>query len=198
MGKFSRIFKGIVSRDLHIYFLVSIDRSEVPTPTNGVRLRLKIQNSRFLRLGVVSLPWVELGIRLSSATYWEPTTALMHMPHMPMETVPVRGSLQPRTWCPDPQQCLSSLGFLFIERYPKAGENGTKFNRFCYVVFNSQMFNATEVQLWKWCFHVKLLLFMRPIHVWRSRTPDGFPCVHFPSVITTIMDQKVQLLNPLN
>jgi hypothetical protein len=26
------IFKGIVSRDLHICFLVSIDRSEVPTP----------------------------------------------------------------------------------------------------------------------------------------------------------------------
>jgi hypothetical protein len=23
--------------------------------------------------------------------------------------------------------------------------------RFCYVVFNSHMFNATEVQLWKWC-----------------------------------------------
>jgi hypothetical protein len=23
-------------------------------------------------------------------------------------------------------------------------------------------------------------------------------CAHFPSVITTIMDQKVQLINPLN
>jgi hypothetical protein len=52
---------------------------------------------------------------------------------------------------------------------------------FCYMVFNSQMFNATEVQLWKWCFHIKFQFFMRPIHVWRSR-----------------MDQKVQLLKPLN
>jgi hypothetical protein len=34
--------------------------------------------------------------------------------------------------------------------------------------------------------------------VWRSRTPDGVRCAHFPSVITTIMDQKVQLINPLN
>jgi hypothetical protein len=39
---------------------------------------------------------------------------------------------------------------------------------------------------------------MRPIHVWRSRTPDGIRCGHFPSVITTIMDYKVQLINPLN
>jgi hypothetical protein len=39
---------------------------------------------------------------------------------------------------------------------------------------------------------------MRPIHVWRSRTPDGVRCALFPSVITTIMDQKVQLLKPLN
>jgi hypothetical protein len=39
---------------------------------------------------------------------------------------------------------------------------------------------------------------MRPIHVWRSRTPEGVRCAHFPSVITTIMDQKVQLINPLN
>jgi hypothetical protein len=34
--------------------------------------------------------------------------------------------------------------------------------------------------------------------VWRSRTPDGVRCAHFPSVITTIMDYKVQLINPLN
>jgi hypothetical protein len=34
-----------------------------------------------------------------------------------------------------------------------------------------------------------ILLFMRPItvHVWRSRTPAGFRCAHFTSVITTIM-----------
>jgi hypothetical protein len=29
---------------------------------------------------------------------------------------------------------------------------------FCYVVLNSHMFNATEVQLCKWCFHIKFLL----------------------------------------
>jgi hypothetical protein len=39
---------------------------------------------------------------------------------------------------------------------------------------------------------------MRPIHVWRSRTPDGVWCAHFPSVVTTIMYYKVQLINPLN
>jgi hypothetical protein len=35
------------------------------------------------------------------------------------------------------------------------------------------------------------------VHVWRSRTPDGVWCAHFPSVITTIMDHKVLLLKPL-
>jgi hypothetical protein len=72
--------------------------------------------------------------------------------------------------------------------------------RFCYVVFNSHMFNATEVHLWKWCYHTKFLLQMRPIYVWRSqsRTPAGDRCVHFFSVITAIMDQKPQLLKPLN
>jgi hypothetical protein len=34
--------------------------------------------------------------------------------------------------------------------------------------------------------------------VWCSRTPDGVRCAHFPSVITTIMDYKVQLINSLN
>jgi hypothetical protein len=70
--------------------------------------------------------------------------------------------------------------------------------RFCYLVFNSHMFNVTELQLWKWCFHLKFLLLMRPIHVWLSRTPYGLLCALFPGVITTIMDQKVQLLKPLN
>jgi hypothetical protein len=28
--------------------------------------------------------------------------------------------------------------------------------------------------------------------------PDGIRCAHFPSVITTIMDHKVQLIKPLN
>jgi hypothetical protein len=39
---------------------------------------------------------------------------------------------------------------------------------------------------------------MGPIHVWRSRMPNGVRWAHFPSVITTVMDQKVQLLKPLN
>jgi hypothetical protein len=34
--------------------------------------------------------------------------------------------------------------------------------------------------------------------VWRSRTPDGVRFAHFPSVITTIMDHKLQLLKPMN
>jgi hypothetical protein len=37
--------------------------------------------------------------------------------------------------------------------------------RFCYVVFNSNMLNATEVHLCKWCFRTKFFLLMRPIHV---------------------------------
>jgi hypothetical protein len=56
--------------------------------------------------------------------------------------------------------------------------------RFCYVVFNSHMFNATEIQLWKWCFLIKFLLFMRPVHLWRSRTPDGIRCAHFSRVLS--------------
>jgi hypothetical protein len=60
---------------------------------------------------------------------------------------------------------------------------------FCYVVFNSHMFNATDVQLWKLCLHIKFLLFIRPIHAWHSRTPAGVRCAHFPSVYTTRMDQ---------
>jgi hypothetical protein len=44
----------------------------------------------------------------------------------------------------------------------------------------------------------KILLSMRTIHMWRSRTPAGIRCVHFASVITTIMDHKLQFLKPLN
>jgi hypothetical protein len=58
--------------------------------------------------------------------------------------------------------------------------------RFCYVVFNSHMFNATEVQLWKWCY------FKWGQYTW------GVRCAHFSSVITTIMNHKLQLLKPLN
>jgi hypothetical protein len=56
--------------------------------------------------------------------------------------------------------------------------------RFCYVVFNSHMFNSSEVQLCKWCFNIKFVLFLRPIHVWRSRTPVGVRCAHFPIVLS--------------
>jgi hypothetical protein len=73
-----------------------------------------------------------------------------------------------------------------------------KHKRFCYVVFNSHMFNATEVQLRNWYLHLNFLHFMRPKHVWRSRTPDGVRCAHFPNVITITMDQKVQLIKTLN
>jgi hypothetical protein len=69
---------------------------------------------------------------------------------------------------------------------------------FCYVIFNSHMFNAPRFNSEKDVSLKLLLLYMRPIHVWRSRTPDGVRCAHFPSVITTIMDQKVQFINPLN
>jgi hypothetical protein len=36
------------------------------------------------------------------------------------------------------------------------------------------------------------------VHMWRSQTPAGVRCSHFPSVITTKMDHTVQLLKPLN
>jgi hypothetical protein len=38
-------------------------------------------------------------------------------------------------------------------------------------------------------FSPKNLLYMRPIHVWHSRMPDGVWCAHFPRDITTIMYQ---------
>jgi hypothetical protein len=94
-------------------------------------------------------------------------------------------------------ECLHYSYVSFPRRKPKIRNWSYGMNWFCCVAFNSQMFNATEVQLWKWCFHFKFLFLMRPIHVWRSRTPDGVRCAHFPTVITTIMDQKVQLLKPL-
>jgi hypothetical protein len=50
---------------------------------------------------------------------------------------------------------------------------------FCCMVFNSHMVNATEVQLRKWCCHLKFVLFM-----WRSRTPVGVQCAHFPIVLS--------------
>jgi hypothetical protein len=40
-------------------------------------------------------------------------------------------------------------------------------------------------------YHIKNLLLMRLIHMWRSRTPAGVRCAHFPSVITTIMYHKL-------
>jgi hypothetical protein len=63
----------------------------------------------------------------------------------------------------------------------------------------------THVQRY-WCSTVNMvlsykcftLLKIRLIHVWHSRTSDGVRCAHYPIVITTIMDQKQQLLKPLN
>jgi hypothetical protein len=63
--------------------------------------------------------------------------------------------------------------------------------RFYCVVFNSHMFNDTEVQLWKWCYHIKIFTLNE------ANTCVALPnacvrCAHVPSVITTIMDQKLQ------
>jgi hypothetical protein len=52
------------------------------------------------------------------------------------------------------------------------------------------MFNAPRFTSEKDVSLKLFLLYVRQIHVWRSRTPDG--------VVTTIMDYKVQLINPLN
>jgi hypothetical protein len=65
------------------------------------------------------------------------------------------------------------------------------------MIFNSHMFNAPRFNS-KRCFLKIFFTLNEAIHVWRSRTPDGVRGGHFPSVITTIMDQKVQLINPLN
>jgi hypothetical protein len=55
------------------------------------------------------------------------------------------------------------------------------------VIFNSHMFNAPRFNSEK---DVSLNFFT---------LNEANTCVaHFPSVITTIMDQKVQLINPLN
>jgi hypothetical protein len=56
---------------------------------------------------------------------------------------------------------------------------------------NLHMLNASDVQLLNWCF---LLNFSNT-----CEALDPVPCArNFPSVITTIMDQKVQLLKSLN
>jgi hypothetical protein len=57
----------------------------------------------------------------------------------------------------------------------------------CYVVFNSHMIDATEVQLRKWYWHTKF-----------NFNLGQYMCAHFPSVIIAIMDQKQLLLEPLN
>jgi hypothetical protein len=46
----------------------------------------------------------------------------------------------------------------------------------------------------KMVFSYKIFTF----HEANTCVADGVRCAHFPSVITTIMDQKVQLLKPLN
>jgi hypothetical protein len=65
-------------------------------------------------------------------------------------------------------------------------------------MFNSHLFNAPRFNSEK---DVSLKIFFTLIKAntfERSRTSDGVRCAHFPSVITTIMDQKVQLINLLN
>jgi hypothetical protein len=48
-------------------------------------------------------------------------------------------------------------------------------NQFCYVVFNSHIFQRCWGSTMKmFFFHITFIFFMRPIHVWRSRTPAGF------------------------
>jgi hypothetical protein len=81
---------------------------------------------------------------------------------------------------------MSSAGFVRQKRQKRCHLllNKIWHLRFCYVVFNSHMFNASEVQLWKWCFHINFLLFKRPVHLWRSQTPDGVRCAHFPIVLS--------------
>jgi hypothetical protein len=61
----------------------------------------------------------------------------------------------------------------------------------CYVVFNSQIFNASKVQpTVKMVSKICTGTYIRPIHVWHSRTTAGVWCANFPSVITTIIDHS--------
>jgi hypothetical protein len=60
-------------------------------------------------------------------------------------------------------------------------------------MFNAPRFNSVKDVSLK-----KIFTLNEAIHVWRSGTPDGVRCVNFPSVVTKIMDEKVQLINPLN
>jgi hypothetical protein len=70
------------------------------------------------------------------------------------------------------------------------------------MIFNSHMFNAPRFNSERDVSFKIILLLMRPIHVWRSRTPDGVRCAHFPRVVTTIMVNMIStimvLINTLN
>jgi hypothetical protein len=86
--KLFRLFKGIVSWDFVICFLVSFDRSDISTHQERVLLLFKSSFScqifRFSCLGVVSLhcEW-SWALSLYAATviaqYWESTTAFMQI-----------------------------------------------------------------------------------------------------------------------
>jgi hypothetical protein len=94
------------------------------------------------------------------------------------------------TWATHVSSTWDPMPFSFLVAWTM--ENG-----FCYTVWYStfQSYWGSTVEMG---FHIKFLFYVRPIHVWRSRTPDGVWCAHFYGVITTIMDQKLQLLKPLN
>jgi hypothetical protein len=67
--------KGIVSRDFVVLFLVSFERSEVPTHTEHVRLLLKLRfRVAFFDFRVVSLlsgwSWHLVPVRGSKASYF--------------------------------------------------------------------------------------------------------------------------------
>jgi hypothetical protein len=92
-----------------VCFLVSFDRSEVPTHTDGVgsfafKISILCQIFRFSCLGVVSLPCeCSWAIKLSAATVVARTGSPRRQSCkccfggiiLKVETVPVRGSLQP-------------------------------------------------------------------------------------------------------
>jgi hypothetical protein len=61
-----------------------------------------------------------------------------------------------------------------------------------------QRYRGSTVKMLFMFIKMQMFIKMRPIHMRRSGTPDGVWCAHFPSVITTIIDHKLQLLKPLN
>jgi hypothetical protein len=65
----------------------------------------------------------------------------------------------------------------------------TRYFRFCY-----DAVNIYSIQHWSWA---NLWLNMRPIHVWRYRTPATVWCNNFPTVIRTSLAQDLKLKKAL-